>query len=140
MLQYLAAVYPRLGLIAALVLLASCASSKGHGPVDISTFPPQCASTSGMDRVRCVVDTHKAIIFRVYNRHRSMSRSFSGMVTFRLYIVKAGKVRTVDVVQNTTGNIGFAEEVADNLRAMNFGELKQDRLIRYPMYFQPVKN
>lgn len=126
-----------LRLIAVLTLLASCASSQERGPIDISSFPPHCAASSGIDRVRCVVDTHKGFMFAVYNRHRKMTRAFSGMVTFRMYILKEGKVRTVEVVQNTTGNIGFAEEVADNLRAMNFGELTQDRIIRYPMHFQP---
>lgn len=123
--------------IALTVLLVSCASSRGHEPVDITTFPAHCAATGGMDRIRCVVDTHKAIIFDVYTRHRRMSRGFSGMVTFKMYIEKEGGVRTVDVVQNETGNAGFAEEVADNLRVMNFGALKQALIIRYPMHFQP---
>lgn len=135
MLQYLTHAYPMARLIALLLLLVSCASSKVHGPVDINSFPAHCAATHNMERIRCVVDTHQTIILDVYKRHRSLSHRLAGMVDFRLHIASDGVVNTVDVAENTTANAGFAEELADNLRVMNFGELKQERIIRYPMRF-----
>ena len=135
MVQHLSCAFSKLRVSAWLVLLVSCASNEVHEPVGISHFPAHCAITGGMERIRCVVDTHKTIIYAVYKRHRSMSYRLAGMMTFRLHIAKEGVVRTVDVVQNTTANAGFAEELADNLRAMNFGGLKQERIILYPMRF-----
>lgn len=125
--------------ITLVLLLGSCASSPDYGQIGLTQFPEHCRHTGGMDRFRCVVDTHKSKINDVYLRHLKISRRFSGKLEFRVYLARNGAVRTVDIVQNTTRNTGFAEEVADNIRRMNFGPLRQERIFRYPLYFRPAK-
>lgn len=125
---------------AIVILLAACSSAEKQAPVPLHVFPEHCRANGGMARFRCVADTHKAKMFHIYERHRRMAhRPFSGEVVFRVHLVKIGKARSVEVLRNSTGSVGFAEELADTLRQMNFGPLRQDRIFRYPMHFTPQR-
>lgn len=86
--------------------------------------------------INTVVSSHKTSIRMSYEKHLKRDPSLAGKITVRFTISLSGSVTLVMIVENTTGNIEFEEEIKRKIRMWKFEPVSEgDVTVTYPFVF-----
>jgi TonB family protein len=83
-----------------------------------------------------IVSSHKASIRMTYEKFLKRDPSLSGKVTVRFTITASGSVTNVQIIENTTGNSEFEQEITRKLRMWKFDPIPDGEVtVSYPFVF-----
>jgi TonB family protein len=85
-----------------------------------------------------IVTRNKAGIKLSYDKFLKRDPDLAGKITIRFTISAAGTVTTVAILENTTGNIAFEQELIRKIKLWRFDEVPEgDVTVTYPFLFNP---
>jgi TonB family protein len=88
------------------------------------------------DAINEIVASHKASIRMTYEKFLKRDPSLSGKVTVRFTIAASGSVENAQVIENTTGNSEFEQEILRKLRMWKFDPIPEGEVtVSYPFVF-----
>lgn len=86
-----------------------------------------------------VVTSHRSSIKMTYEKYLKRDPNLEGKITIRLTIAASGNVISVKVVENTTGNTEFADEIIRKVRMWEFEPVTDGEVtVSYPFVFTPA--
>jgi TonB family protein len=91
------------------------------------------------DAINAIVSSHKASIRMSYEKYLKRDPTLAGKITVRFTIASSGNIAMATVVDNTTGNREFEEEIIRKIRMWRFEEIPDgDVTVTYPFVFAPA--
>lgn len=83
-----------------------------------------------------IVSSHKSSIRMTYEKFLKRDPTLAGKVTIRFTITASGSVTNVKIIENTTGNSEFEEEILRKLRMWKFDPIPEGEVtVSYPFVF-----
>lgn len=83
-----------------------------------------------------IVSSHKSSIRMTYEKFLKRDPTLSGKVTVRFTITASGSVTNIQIIENTTGNSEFEEEILRKLRMWKFDPIPEGEVtVSYPFVF-----
>lgn len=86
--------------------------------------------------INLVVASHKASIKMSYEKYLKRDPNLKGKITVRITIAASGSVSSVKVVENTTGNTDFEDEIVRKISMWQFEPVTDGEVtVSYPFVF-----
>lgn len=86
-----------------------------------------------------VVASHRSSIKMSYEKYLKRDPNLKGKITLRITISASGSVSAVNIVENSTGNNEFADEVIRKVKMWQFEPVTDgDVTVSYPFVFTPA--
>ncbi len=86
-----------------------------------------------------VVASHRSSIKMSYEKYLKRDPNLKGKITLRITISASGSVSAVNLVENSTGNTEFADEVMRKVKMWQFEPVTDgDVTVSYPFVFTPA--
>jgi len=86
-----------------------------------------------------VVASHKTSIRMSYEKYLKRIPDLAGKITIRFTIAASGRVTSVQILENTTGNSNLERDITRKIKMWRFEEIAEgDVTVTYPFVFQPA--
>jgi TonB family protein len=83
-----------------------------------------------------IVSSHKASIRMTYEKYLKRDPSLAGKVTLRFTITASGSVTNITIIENTTGNTEFEQEIKRKMAFWKFDPIPEGEVtVSYPFVF-----
>lgn len=83
-----------------------------------------------------IVSSHKASIRMTYEKFLKRDPSLAGKVTVRFTIISSGSVTNITIIENTTGNAEFEQEIIRKMAFWKFDPIPEGEVtVSYPFVF-----
>lgn len=89
--------------------------------------------------INMVVSSHKTSIKMSYEKFLKRNPTLAGKITVRFTIAASGRITSVIILENTTGNSELENEITRKVKMWRFDEIQEgDATVTYPFVFQPA--